>query len=104
MASEVQLPFPSLDSFGEGELVDLDDRTAHILRMRSGMWDGERHTFREIGEELGITQERVRQLQNQGLNLIRQVREVQRHLRCEPRIRALYRWTPPRSTRRGQQT
>lgn len=92
MASEEQLPRPELDSFGEGELIDLDDRTAQVLRMRSGMWDGERHTLREIGDELGIGQERVRQIQDQGLTLIRQVREVQRHLHREPRIRAIYRW------------
>lgn len=46
MMPELQLPEPELNSFGEGELVDLDDRTAHVLRMRSGMWDGERHTLR----------------------------------------------------------
>lgn len=97
MAPETQLPQPKLGSFGEGELIDLDDRTAHILRMRSGMWDGRCHTLREIGEELGIDQERVRQIQNQGLALIRQVREVQRYLRREPLIRATYRWRrPPR--------
>ena len=31
---------PTLYTFGEPELSALDDRTAHILRMRSGMWDG----------------------------------------------------------------
>lgn len=97
MSPETQLPRPELDSFGEGELIDLDDRTAHILRMRSGMWDGRCHTLREIGEELGIAQERVRQIQNQGLTLVRQVREVQRYLRREPRIRPADRWRrPPR--------
>jgi DNA-directed RNA polymerase sigma subunit (sigma70/sigma32) len=83
--SEVQLPSPALDTFGEGELTALDGRTAHVLRMRSGIWDGERHSLREVGEELGIQRERVRQIQNQGLTLIRQLREVQRHLLREPR-------------------
>jgi len=101
MTPEMQLPQPELHSFGEGELSDLDDRTAHILRMRSGMLDGKPHTLREIGEELGIDHERVRQIQNGGLSLIRQVREVQRHLRREPRIRATYRWVRP-SVGRGK--
>jgi DNA-directed RNA polymerase sigma subunit (sigma70/sigma32) len=79
-----QLPKVALDGFGEGELADLDDRTAHVLRMRSGMWDGERHTLREVGEELGIRRERVRQVQNQGLALIRHLREAQRHRRAAP--------------------
>jgi hypothetical protein len=43
MALEKQLPQPELDSFGEGELTDLDDRTAHVLRMRSGMWGRASH-------------------------------------------------------------
>lgn len=90
----IQLSAPALDSFGEGELADLDDRTIHILRMRSGMLDGERHPLWEVGDELGIKLERVRQLQYQGLAVIRQVREVQRHLRAEP-IVARYRWRRP---------
>ncbi len=90
-----QLPSVALDSFGEGELADLDDRTVHILRMRSGMWDGERHSLREVGEELGITKARVGALEREGLRVIRQLRESQRHLRYEP-ISVRYRWRLPR--------
>jgi DNA-directed RNA polymerase sigma subunit (sigma70/sigma32) len=79
-----RLRTPTLYTFGEAELFDLDDRTAHVLRMRSGMWDGELHKLREVGEEIGVKTERVRQIQNAGLCLIRQVREAQRHLREEP--------------------
>lgn len=81
------LPNPDLDGFGDAELLDLEDRSAHVLRMRTRMWGGEQHTFREIGNEHGLTRERVRQIQNQGLLLIRQVREAQRHLRAEPTLR-----------------
>jgi len=56
------LPRVTLDTFGEPELTDLIPRTAHVLRMRSGMWDGEHHTYQEIGEELDIKGERVRQI------------------------------------------
>jgi DNA-directed RNA polymerase sigma subunit (sigma70/sigma32) len=87
-----ELPTVTLDAFGEGELLDLDDRTAHILRMRSGMVDGRRYPLWEIGQEIGLQQERVRQLQNQGLMVVRQIREVQRHMRSEPVIRARFRW------------
>jgi DNA-directed RNA polymerase sigma subunit (sigma70/sigma32) len=79
----VRLATPELDGFGEAELLDLEDRSAHVLWMRSGMWDGEHHSFPEIADELGLSKERVRQIQNQGLYVIRQVREVQRHLRGE---------------------
>lgn len=89
-----RLPPVALDSFGEGELADLDDRTVPILRMRSGMWDGERHTQKEVGEELGITKTRVRMLEKEGLRVIRQLRESQRHIREEP-VSVRYRWRLP---------
>jgi DNA-directed RNA polymerase sigma subunit (sigma70/sigma32) len=81
MQPELQLPKVTLCTFGESELFELEDRTAHILRMRSGMMSSDVPSLREVGEELGITKERVRQLQNDGLRLIRQLREVERHLR-----------------------
>jgi len=78
MPGRPTLPPVTLDTFGEAELDDLDARIAHILRMRSGMM-GEPATLKEVGEELGVRRERVRQIQNQGLMLIRQIREMQRH-------------------------
>lgn len=90
------LPPVTLDSFGEAELADLDDRTAHILLMRSGMWGAKRHTFSEVGEELGIHPSRVHRLQEDGLKVIRQLRESQRHLKKEP-VSIRYRWTLPES-------
>jgi DNA-directed RNA polymerase sigma subunit (sigma70/sigma32) len=78
-----QLPPVTLDTFGEAELDDLDRRTAHILRLRSGMM-GEAATCSEVGAELGLGPERVRQLQNEGLTLIRKLREVQRHQLQQP--------------------
>ncbi len=82
-----ELRTPTLYSFGEAELLDLDDRSAYVLRMRSGMWDGQLYALHEVGEEIGVSGERVRQIQNQGLLLIRQVREAQRHLQGEPAMR-----------------
>jgi hypothetical protein len=90
-----QLPPVVIDTFGESELADLDDRTVHILRMRSGMWDGERHTQKEVGEELGITKARVRALEKEGLRVIRRLRESQRHLQEQP-VSVRYRWRLPR--------
>ena len=76
---------PTLYTFGEPELLALDDRMAHILRLRSGMWDGQLYTLDEVAEKIGLSRERVRQIQSEGLLRIRQSREVQRHLREEPK-------------------
>lgn len=48
--------------------------------MRSGMGDGRPRTLKEIGEELDVGMERVRQLERTALTSIRESREVQRHL------------------------
>jgi|GEM_PF-1930067 len=51
------------------------------------MWDGLLYSLDEVGEKIGISRERVRQIQNDALFQIRRFREVQRHLREEPRRR-----------------
>jgi RNA polymerase primary sigma factor len=48
-------------------LDSLDDREADVLRMRFGLEPFDPMTLREVGERLGLTRERVRQLENQAL-------------------------------------
>ena len=50
-----------------GRLAELDDREATVIRMRFGLADYAPMTLREAGENLGLTRERVRQLENQAL-------------------------------------
>jgi RNA polymerase primary sigma factor len=45
----------------------LDPRQIRILRMRFGLGYDEPMTLKEIGAELGLTRERVRQIQNEAL-------------------------------------
>jgi RNA polymerase primary sigma factor len=46
---------------------DLDERQATVLKMRFGLGDCEPHTLKEIGESLGLTRERVRQIETEAL-------------------------------------
>ncbi len=45
----------------------IDDREATILRLRYGLEDGEPMTLDQIGKRLGITRERVRQIEKAAL-------------------------------------
>jgi RNA polymerase primary sigma factor len=48
------------------QMALLDDREAAVIRMRFGLGHEGPMTLREIGETLGLTRERVRQLENQA--------------------------------------
>jgi RNA polymerase primary sigma factor len=45
----------------------LEDREATVIRMRFGLESYQPMTLREVGENLGLTRERVRQLESQAL-------------------------------------
>ena len=49
-------------------LKTLTEREQRVLKMRFGLEDGRRKTLREVGVALGITRERVRQLEIDAIN------------------------------------
>jgi len=53
-------------------LVDLTDREQRILSMRFGLEDGITHTLEEVGQEFGVTRERIRQIEAKSLEKIRE--------------------------------
>ncbi|MCI0349855.1 MAG: sigma-70 family RNA polymerase sigma factor, partial [Acidobacteriales bacterium] len=56
----------------------LDPREREIIRMRAGLDNEEGMTLEKIGEKLGITKERVRQLNVRAMKKLRSLVEVQR--------------------------
>jgi len=53
-------------------LKRLPPREAQILKLRYGLEDGRVYTLEEVGQTIGVTRERVRQLEAQALNRLRQ--------------------------------
>jgi len=69
-------PFDRLVRENDTELVQqvlatLTPRENKILAMRFGLDDGRPKTLEEIGEQLGVTRERIRQIQEEALNKMR---------------------------------
>ncbi|NQV00663.1 MAG: sigma-70 family RNA polymerase sigma factor [Parcubacteria group bacterium] len=53
-------------------LIDLSPREQKILEMRFGLKDGVTHTLEEVGQEFGVTRERIRQIEAKALERMRQ--------------------------------
>lgn len=54
-------------------LSALPAREAAILKLRYGLTDGESHSMAQIGEIMGYSRERIRQLQHEALNKLRKM-------------------------------
>jgi RNA polymerase primary sigma factor len=52
-------------------LGTLPDRSASVMRMRFGLDDGRARTLDEVGKELGLTRERIRQIERDTLRELR---------------------------------
>jgi RNA polymerase primary sigma factor len=52
-------------------LNGLTPREVRILQLRYGLLDGQTYTLEEVGRKVGVTRERVRQIESQALNRLR---------------------------------
>lgn len=74
MLTDTRTPAPDEAIFSATEtktlqrLLELiDEREAVVLKMRFGLEDGEGMTLKDIGAKIGLTRERVRQIQDEAL-------------------------------------
>ena len=61
----------------ETVLDTLADREKRVIKLRYGLKDGTEHTLAEIGRNLGISRERVRQIEDEALRKLRHHTRVQ---------------------------
>jgi RNA polymerase primary sigma factor len=57
----------------------LPPREARIIKLRFGLLNGETHTLREVGLKMGVSRERIRQIEAQAIRRLRHP-EIQRKL------------------------
>jgi RNA polymerase primary sigma factor len=62
-------------------LEKLQPRERDVVRLRFGLDDGHQRTLEEVGAELKITRERVRQLELRAMRKLRQIGEQIEDLR-----------------------
>jgi RNA polymerase primary sigma factor len=58
-------------------LDEIDDRAAKILKLRYGLEGEDPMTLKEIGERIGLTRERVRQIEHEALNKLREAMTIE---------------------------
>ncbi len=52
-------------------LENLSPREAKVIKLRYGLHDGQTHALQQVGDRMGITRERVRQIESQALSRLR---------------------------------
>jgi len=62
----------------EQVLENLTDREQRIIELRFGLTDGRPRTLEEVGQEFGVTRERIRQIESKTLAKLRHPCRVQR--------------------------
>lgn len=70
-APEVQVFQTALHELLLQAMADLPERTRFILQQRFGFTDGKAHTLEEIGQQFNITRERVRQIEEKAIRMLK---------------------------------
>jgi RNA polymerase primary sigma factor len=58
-------------------LHDLEDKEARVLKLRFGLDDDQPRTLQEIGDALGLTRERIRQIEQKAMRKLSRSRKIQ---------------------------
>jgi RNA polymerase primary sigma factor len=74
---ELEMIRTSFEQRIQSMVGDLDDKEREVIRMRFGLDGEEPRTLQEIGEEMGLSRERIRQIESRAKEKLRRSREAQ---------------------------
>jgi RNA polymerase primary sigma factor len=76
-SAELEMIRTSFEERIKAMVDDLDEKEGEVIRMRFGLEGEEPRTLQEIGEALGLSRERIRQIESKAKEKLRRSREVQ---------------------------
>jgi RNA polymerase primary sigma factor len=76
-SAELTLIRSSFNAEIQALVAELDEKERHVIRMRFGLDDEEPRTLQEIGDLLGLSRERVRQIEAKAKEKLRRSRRAQ---------------------------
>ncbi|MES1210817.1 MAG: RNA polymerase sigma factor RpoD/SigA, partial [Acidobacteriota bacterium] len=76
-SAELELIRTSFESQIQGMVAELEPKEREVIRMRFGLDGEESQTLQEIGDALGLSRERVRQIESKAKEKLRRSREAQ---------------------------
>jgi RNA polymerase primary sigma factor len=71
ISPEEEISFQARQEVMENLLSTLSTQQACVIKLRYGLFDGKDHTLAQIGEQLDISRERVRQIESEAINKLR---------------------------------
>ena len=74
---ELEMIRTSFEQRIQSMVGDLDDKEREVIRMRFGLDGEEPRTLQEIGESMGLSRERIRQIESRAKEKLRRSREAQ---------------------------
>ncbi len=74
---ELEMIRSSFEQRIQAMVDDLEDKEREVIRMRFGLDGEEPRTLQEIGEALGLSRERIRQIESKAKEKLRRSREAQ---------------------------
>ena len=74
---ELELIRTSFERRIQSMVEDLDEKEREVIKTRFGLDGEEPKTLQEIGESMGLSRERIRQIESRAKEKLRRSREVQ---------------------------